>query len=111
MPSTDRLHGTLDALVLTALTLESRHGFGILRWVAARTGDVVKIEEGSLYPALYRMERDGWIESEWGATDEGRRAKFYAITAKGRRQLRVETAELSAFIRAITPVLLRPQAG
>jgi PadR family transcriptional regulator, regulatory protein PadR len=106
MPATDRLHGTLDALVLKSLTPEPRHGFGILRWVADRTGDVVKIEEGSLYPALYRMERDGWIESEWGATEQGRRAKFYSITTKGRRQLRAETTELATFIAAITPVLL-----
>jgi transcriptional regulator len=100
------LHGALDALVLKSLTLGPRHGFGILRWVAERTGDAVRVEEGSLYPALYRMERDGWIDAEWGVTDQGRRAKFYAITAKGRRQLAAETRELRAFIAAITPVLL-----
>jgi transcriptional regulator len=106
MPATDRLHGTLDALVLKALSLEPRHGFGILRWIAERTEDVVRVEEGSLYPALYRMERDGWLVAEWGATDQGRRAKFYSITAKGRRHLAVETRELATFIAAITPVLL-----
>ena len=106
MPATDRLHGTLDALVLKSLTLMPRHGFGILRWIAERTDDVVRVEEGSLYPALYRMERDGWIEAEWGATDQGRRAKFYSITPKGRRHLAVETRELATFIAAITPVLL-----
>jgi PadR family transcriptional regulator PadR len=106
MPATDRLHGTLDALVLKSLTSGSRHGFGILRWIAEHTGDVVHVEEGSLYPALYRMERDGWLDSEWGATDQGRRAKFYAITVKGRRQLVAETRELATFIAAITPVLL-----
>jgi transcriptional regulator len=106
MPATDRLHGTLDALVLKALTFEPRHGFGILRWIAGRTDDVVRVEEGSLYPALYRMERDGWIEAEWGVTDKGRRAKFYEITTKGRRQLAAETRELATFIAAITPVLL-----
>jgi PadR family transcriptional regulator PadR len=106
MPATDRLHGTLDALVLKALTLGPRHGFGILRWIADRTDDVVKVEEGSLYPALYRMERDGWVESDWGVTDQGRRAKFYAITPKGRRRLESETRELAAFLSAIAPVLL-----
>src|SRR6185369_4632486 len=106
MPATDRLHGTLDALVLKSLTLAPRHGFGILRWIAERTDDVVRVEEGSLYPALYRMERDGWIDAEWGVTDQGRRAKFYAITPKGRRQLAAETRELATFIAAITPVLL-----
>ena len=106
MPATDRLHGTLDALVLKSLTFEPRHGFGILRWIAERTDDVVRVEEGSLYPALYRMERDGWIEAEWGVTDQGRRAKFYEITTKGRRQLAAETRELATFIAAITPLLL-----
>ena len=91
MPATDRLNGTLDALVLKALSLEPLHGFGILRWIAERTDDIVHVEEGSLYPALYRMERDGWIIAEWGVTDQGRRAKFYSITAKGRRQLAAET--------------------
>ena len=106
MPTTDRLHGTLDALVLKSLTSSPLHGFGILRWIAVHTGDVVHVEEGSLYPALYRMERDGWLDSEWGVTDQGRRAKFYSITTKGRRHLATETRELATFIAAITPVLL-----
>jgi len=106
MPATDRLHGTLDALVLKSLTLGPRHGFGILRWIAERTDDLVRVEEGSLYPALYRMERDGWVDAEWSVTEQGRRAKFYTITAKGRRHLAVETRELATFIAAITPVLL-----
>ena len=107
MPATDRLHGTLDALVLKALSLGPRHGFGILRWSAERTDDVVRVEEGSLYPALYRMERDGWLVAEWGVSGQGRRAKLYSITAKGRRHLAAETRELATFISAITPVLLR----
>ena len=106
MPTTDRLHGTLDALVLKSLTLGPRHGFGILRWIAEQTDEVVRVEEGSLYPGLYRMERDGWIDAEWGVTEQGRRAKFYSITTKGRRQLVAETRELATFIAAITPVLL-----
>jgi PadR family transcriptional regulator PadR len=106
MPATDRLYGTLDVLVLRSLTFGPRHGFGILRWISERTDDVVRVEEGSLYPALYRMERDNWIESEWSVSDQGRRAKFYSITAKGRRHLTTETRELATFIAAITPVLL-----
>src|ERR1041384_6690336 len=103
MPATDRLHGTLDALVLKALTFGPRHGFGILRWIAERTDEVVRVEEGSLYPALYRMERDGLLLAEWGVTDQGRRAKFYSIHAKGRRHLAAETRELQAFIAATPP--------
>jgi PadR family transcriptional regulator PadR len=106
MPATDRLHGTLDALVLKALTLGPRHGYGIVGWLRERSGDALKVEEGSLYPALYRMERDGWIDAEWGTSELGRKAKFYAITAKGRRQLKAETEELASFIAAVSPILL-----
>lgn len=106
MPPTDRLHGTLDALVLKSLSTGTLHGFGILRWIAERTDDVVRVEEGSLYPALYRMERDGWIDAEWGVSDQGRRAKFYSITPKGKRQLAAETRALATFIAAIKPLLL-----
>src|SRR5262245_15587642 len=106
MPATDRLYGTLDALVLKSLTFGPLHGFGILRWVSQSTDEIVRVEEGSLYPALYRMERDGWIDAEWSVSDQGRRAKFYSITAKGRRHLAAETRELATFIAAIRPVLL-----
>ena len=100
------LTGTLDLLILRTLTWGPRHGYAIARWLEDTTDDALQIEEGSLYPALYRMERDGWIDAEWGVTDQGRRAKFYAITPKGRRQLVAETRELATFIAAITPVLL-----
>jgi transcriptional regulator len=106
MPRTDRLYGTLDALILKSLSRDSRHGYGILHWVAERTGNQIRVEEGSLYPALYRMERDGWIESQWDVTDEGRRAKFYTITTKGRRHLKSETNELASFWSVVMPVLL-----
>jgi transcriptional regulator len=107
MPQTkDRLHGTLDALILKTLTFGPRHGYAIVRWLREQTRDALQVEEGSLYPALYRMERDGWIDAEWGVTDQGRRAKFYSITTQGRRQLAAETRELATFIAAITPVLL-----
>ena len=106
MPATDRLHGTLDALVLKSLTLGPRHGYGIVRWLRDRSGDALKVEEGSLYPALYRMERDGWIDAEWGTSELGRKAKFYAITPKGRRQLKAETEEFASFVALVSPILL-----
>ena len=105
-PSIDLLQGSLDVIVLQTLSWQPMHGFGIARWIQRVTDDVLQVEEGSLYPALYRMERDGWLTAEWDVTDQGRRAKFYAITAKGRRQLAAETRELAWFIAAITPVLL-----
>ena len=86
----DRLHGTLDALVLKTLTFGPRHGYAIVRWLREQTRDALSVEEGSLYPALYRMERDGWIEADWGTSELGRQAKFYQITAAGRRQLAQE---------------------
>ena len=106
MSATDRLHGTLDALVLKSLTLGPRHGYGMVRWLRERSGDALSVEEGSLYPALYRMERDGWVEADWGTTELGRKAKFYTITREGRRQLQAQTEELASFIAVISPILL-----
>jgi PadR family transcriptional regulator PadR len=100
------LHGTLEALVLKTLSLGPRHGYGIAQWLEEATRDEVPIEEGSLYPALYRMERRGWIEAEWGTSELGRRAKFYSITPSGRRQLARQTAQWSRFSTAISAVLL-----
>jgi transcriptional regulator len=107
MPATkDRLHGTLDALILKTLTFGPRHGYAIVRWLREQTRDSLIVEEGSLYPALYRMERDGWIEADWGTSELGRKAKFYQITDKGRRQLRDETKEFASFVAAVAPLLL-----
>ena len=107
MPSTkDRLHGTLDVLVLKTLTFGPRHGYAIARWIRDQTGDSLQVEEGSLYPALYRMERDGLIEADWGTSELGRKAKVYSITADGRRHLREETKALATFVSAISPLLL-----
>ena len=105
-PSKDRLHGTLDALVLKTLTFGPRHGYAIVRWLRDQTNDALSVEEGSVYPALYRMERDGWIESDWGTSELVRKAKFYQITEKGRRQLRTETKEFATFVQAVAPLLL-----
>ena len=102
------LHGTLDALVLRTLTFGPRHGYDIVRWLRDQTEDALQVEEGSLYPALYRMERDGLIDAEWGMSELGRRAKFYRLTAKGRRQLTAQSAEWARFAAAISRVLVNP---
>jgi transcriptional regulator len=100
------LHGTLDALVLKTLTLGPRHGYAIARWIEDASGEHVMVEEGSLYPALYRMEQKGWIEAEWGMSELNRKAKFYRLTTKGRNQLGTETAEWHRFSSAISKILL-----
>ena len=105
-PANDLLHGTLDALVLKTLSWGPRHGYAVARWLEQTTGDALRIEEGSLYPALYRMERQGWIEAEWGMTELGRKARFYKLTAAGRRQLKAETERFAEFVAAVTPILL-----
>ena len=101
----ERLHGTLDALILKTLTWGPRHGYAIARWLEETTKDSIRVEEGSLYPSLYRMEKRGWIAAEWGMSEIGRKAKIYTITTAGRRQLNAETAEWSEFVRAVELVL------
>jgi PadR family transcriptional regulator PadR len=102
----DRLHGTLDALILKTLAAGPRHGYAIARWLEDATQQAISVEEGSLYPALYRMERRGWIEAEWGMSELGRKAKFYRLTPQGKKQLKLETAEWAAFARAVSLVLV-----
>ncbi|PYR33214.1 MAG: PadR family transcriptional regulator, partial [Acidobacteria bacterium] len=81
------LHGTLDTLILKTLAGGRRHGYGIARAIEEATEGIVEIEDGSLYPALYRLERKTWLEAEWGTSELGRRAKFYRLTPRGRKQL------------------------
>jgi PadR family transcriptional regulator PadR len=81
------LQGTLELLVLKTLSWGPMHGYGIASWIESATGDVLRVEEGSLYPALYRMTKKGWIRGAWGTSDNNRKAKFYSLTAEGRRQL------------------------
>ena len=100
------LHGTLEALVLKTLTWGPRHGYGIVKWIEDATGGTVLVEEGTLYPALYRMERRGWIDAEWGTSELGRKAKFYRLTARGRKRLADETAEWARLSAAVSNVLL-----
>jgi len=104
-PSRALLHGTLEALILKTLSRGALHGYAIARWIEGRSNDALQIEEGSLYPALYRMEARGWLTSSWGTSDLGRRAKFYALTAKGRGRLAEETRAWRAFAGAVTQVL------
>jgi PadR family transcriptional regulator, regulatory protein PadR len=107
-PSRDRLRGTLDLLILRTLSFGPRHGYAIARWLADQSSDAVRVEEGSLYPALYRMEERGLIASEWRSSDVGRPAKYYKLTQQGRKHLRAETTDWLAFARAVTRIL-QPQ--
>jgi transcriptional regulator len=106
MSSPELLHGTLDTLILKTLAGGRLHGYAIARSIEVATEQVVGVEEGSLYPALYRAERKGWIEAEWGTSELGRRAKFYRITPKGRKQLAAQTADWVRFSAAVSRVLL-----
>jgi len=100
------LHGTLDALILKTLSHGSRHGYGVAAWIEDTTNRAVIVEEGSLYPALYRMERRGLIDSEWGTSELGRKAKFYRLTTRGRRQLAADTEQWARFSAAVSKILL-----
>ena len=98
------LRGTLDALVLKALSAGELHGYGIADWVREVTDDVLRIEDGALYTALHRMEDRGWLRSEWGVSDRGRRAKFYALTREGRRRLEAEERDWRRYAEAVGKV-------
>jgi PadR family transcriptional regulator PadR len=104
-PSMDLLQGTLDLLILKTLSWGPAHGYAVARWIEQLTGKVLTVGEGSLYPALHRLEEREWIEAEWRVSEHNRRAKFYRLTARGRRQLRTETADWSQFVDAMAKVL------
>src|SRR5580692_8091125 len=97
----DLPQGTLDMLVLKALSLGAMHGYGIGQRIQQLSGDMLRVEEGTLYPALYRIERRGWIESEWGVSDNNRRARFYTLTRIGRKQLEAEQSDWAHLTLAI----------
>ncbi|MGA2598163.1 MAG: PadR family transcriptional regulator [Bryobacteraceae bacterium] len=103
--SVDILQGTLDMLILKAVSLGPLHGYGVLLRIQQISKDALQIPQGSLYPALYRLEHKGWIASEWGESDNKRKAKFYTLTAAGRGQLRAETTEWAKLSDAIASVL------
>ena len=101
----DLLQGTLGILILKCLLLGEAHGYAVARWIEETTGDVLQIEEGSLYPALRRLEDRGWVSSEWGTSENNRRARFYTITPAGRAHLRNEARVWLRYSRAVTQVL------
>jgi transcriptional regulator len=104
------LQGTLELLVLKTLSWGPMHGHGIATWIENATGDVLRVEEGSLYPALYRMTRNGWIRGEWGVSDNNRRAKFYQLTPGGERQFREQSTVWTRFAAAVTQAIGATQA-
>ena len=99
------VRGTLDVLILKALSWGPRHGYAVAEWVKVITDGDVLVEEGPLYTALHRLERNGWLTAEWGYSENNRRAKYYRLTPKGRRQLAVETSKWKTLARAIARVL------
>lgn len=104
--SSDVLQGTLDLLVLKALSLAPMHGWGISQRIQQLSRDALQIGQGSLYPALYRLERKGFVKSEWSTTENNREAKYYRLTPGGRRALTTETADWRRFVDAVDLVLL-----
>jgi transcriptional regulator len=103
--NSDQLHGTLDMLVLKTLEAGPLHGYGITLRLERLSKEVLSVEEGSLYPALYRMEARGWLSSEWSVTDTGRRARFYRLTRAGRAQLAAERASWTRLTGAVASVM------
>ena len=99
------MQGTVDLLILRALQQGPAHGYEVSRWVRERTHAVLKLEDAALYQALHRLEERGWIESEWGLSENNRRAKFYELTAEGKRQLRAEVSAWKRYAEAIFKVI------
>lgn len=101
----DLLKGTLDAMVLKTLSWGPMHGYAVTRWIRRRTGGALEIEDAALYQALHRMERRGWLESEWGVSENNRRAKYYTLTEAGRAQLAAEVKSIRRYTTAMFKVL------
>lgn len=106
--ATPILKGTVDLLIMRALAAQPTHGYGVLRWIEAVTGATLQVDEGSLYPALYRLEDRGFVESEFGLSENNRRARFYRLTREGRAQLKTDTHEFLRFARAMCEALDAP---
>ena len=104
------LQGTLELLVLKTLSWGPMHGYGIASWIESATDDVLRVEEGSLYPALYRMTKKGWLRAQWGVSENNRRAKFYRLTAEGERQFREQTTGWQRFASAVNRAVAVTQA-
>ena len=101
----DLVRGTLDLLVLKTLSWGPMHGLGVTRWIEQATKEELQIEEGALYTALHRMEKRGWLEAEWGLSENNRKAKYYQLTTAGRKQLRTKTAVWTEYASAVFQVL------
>jgi transcriptional regulator len=109
-PAAELLPGTLDLLILKAVSLGEHHGYGVLLRIEQITGGALTIEQGALYPALYRLEQQGLLDTEWGTSDNNRRAKFYELTAAGRKRLKVETERWGRTALAINTALRAQEA-
>ena len=105
MKPTDLIQGMLDGLILRTLQLEPMHGWAVAQRIRQISNEVLQVQQGSLYPALHRLEGKGWVKSEWGASDTGKRAKYYTLTREGRKQLALETADWSRRVSAIARLL------
>lgn len=105
MAKVEIIPGTLDMLILRVLNSGSTHGYGIAQRIHVLSKEVLKVEEGSLYPSLYRMEQKGWIDSEWGQSENNRRAKFYSLTKAGKKQLEAEKENWDQLVGAIKQVM------
>lgn len=105
------VRGTLDLMILKTLSWEPMHGLAVLRWIEQTTRAQLEIEEGALYPALHRMEQKGWLDSEWRYTPQGRKAKFYRLSAAGRRQLIAELTRWERYSRAIEHIIAAKPHG
>jgi len=104
-PELELLQGTLDVLVLKALAFGPRHGYAVARWIKATSDDALTVEDRALYVALHRLEDRGWVSAEWGLSENNRKAKYYRLTAAGRRQFGAETARWSRYAAAVFKVL------
>jgi PadR family transcriptional regulator, regulatory protein PadR len=105
LPTQDLIQGTLDLLILKALSLEAMHGWGVALRIQQISRDALQVNQGSLYPALHKLEREGLIQAEWGVSENNRRAKYYSLTVLGRRQLEQELANWERFTAAVSLVL------
>jgi transcriptional regulator len=101
----DVLRGTLDLMILKALSGGTLHGYGLTQWIRSATDEALSIEDGALYPALHRLEDRGWIRAEWGVSENNRRAKYYTLTVKGRRQLGREMESWARFSEALWKIM------
>jgi transcriptional regulator len=110
MPQADLLPGTLDLLILKAVSLGPEHGYGVLLRIEQITGGALSVDQGALYPALYRLERQGLLETEWGTSDNNRKAKFYSLTSAGRKRLKAEAERWEASAGAVNTALKAKEA-